>query len=183
MLQDNNKLASFILTGLPKVLKGVPQIEVTFDIDSNGILQVTAVENSTGREATVTVVNDKSRREQLVLIVDHLKPEEIARMIEEAEVYQVQDEEKQSSMKQKADLETYLYSVTKVLKKSDVKKNMPKDLSEKLFDEVEEILEWCEENPEEKPDVYEKKLRDFELKTELIISPFRVFDGRIDQRL
>lgn len=115
-----------------------------------------------------------------MLITDHLKPEEIARMIEEAEVYQVQDEEKQSSMKQKADLETYLYSVTKVLKKSDVKKNMPKDLSEKLFDEVEEILEWCEENPEEKPDVYEKKLRDFELKTELIISPFRVFDGRID---
>lgn len=64
MLQDNNKLASFILTGLPKVLKGVPQIEVTFDIDSNGILQVTAVENSTGREATVTVVNDKSKSEQ-----------------------------------------------------------------------------------------------------------------------
>lgn len=99
-------------------------------------------------------------------------------MIEEAEIYQVQDEEKQSSMKQKADLETYLYSVTKVLKKSDVKKNMPKEMSEQLLDEVEAILEWCEENPEEKADVYEKKLRDFELKAELMIAPFRVFDGR-----
>ena len=60
--KDNNKLASFILTGLPHVLKGIPQIEVTFDIDSNGILQVSAVENSTGKEAAVTVINDKSGR-------------------------------------------------------------------------------------------------------------------------
>ena len=58
--KDNNKLASFILTGLPHVLKGIPQIEVTFDIDSNGILNVSAVENSTGKEAAITVVNDKS---------------------------------------------------------------------------------------------------------------------------
>ena len=58
--KDNNKLGSFILTGLPHVLKGIPQIEVTFDIDSNGILTVSAVENSTGKEAEITVVNDKS---------------------------------------------------------------------------------------------------------------------------
>ena len=58
--KDNNKLASFILNGLPPVLKGIPQIEVTFDIDSNGILNVSAVENSTGKEAAITVVNDKS---------------------------------------------------------------------------------------------------------------------------
>ena len=110
--------------------------------------------------------------------IDHLKPEEIARMIAEADVYQVQDEEKQAAMKQKADLETYLYSVSKVLKKSDVKKNMPKEMIDQLFDEVEEILEWCEEHPEEKADVYEQKLRSFELKVELLIAPFRVFDGR-----
>ena len=59
--KDNNKLASFVLTGLPHVLKGIPQIEVTFDIDSNGILHVYAVENSTGKDAEITVVNDKSR--------------------------------------------------------------------------------------------------------------------------
>ena len=60
--KDNNKLGSFILTGLPHVLKGIPQIEVTFDIDSNGILTVSAVENSTGKEAEITVVNDKSKQ-------------------------------------------------------------------------------------------------------------------------
>ena len=58
--KDNNKLASFVLTGLPHVLKGIPQIEVSFDIDSNGILHVYAVENSTGKDAESTVVNDKS---------------------------------------------------------------------------------------------------------------------------
>ena len=98
-------------------------------------------------------------------------------MIEEAEIYQVQDEEKQSSLKQKEELETYLYSVTKVLKKSDVKKNMPREMIDELLDEVESILEWCEDNPEEKAEVYEKKLHDFELKAELKIAPFRVFDG------
>ena len=58
--KDNNRLASFVLTGLPHVLKGTPRIEVTFDIDSNGILQVTAVENSTGKAQMITVANDKS---------------------------------------------------------------------------------------------------------------------------
>ena len=98
-------------------------------------------------------------------------------MIEEAEIYQVQDEAKQSSLKQKEELETYLYSVTKVLKKSDVKKNMPREMIDELLDEVESILGWCEDNPEEKAEVYEKKLHDFELKAELKIAPFRVFDG------
>ena len=98
-------------------------------------------------------------------------------MIEEAEIYQVQDEAKQSSLKQKEELETYLYSVTKVLKKSDVKKNMPREMIDELLDEVESILEWCEDNPEEKAEVYEKKLHDFELKAELKIAPLRVIDG------
>ena len=76
-------------------------------------------------------------------------------MIEEAEIYQVQDEAKQSSLKQKEELETYLYSVTKVLKKSDVKKNMPREMIDELLDEVESILGWCEDNPEEKAEAYE----------------------------
>ncbi|CBK24543.2 uncharacterized protein [Blastocystis hominis] len=164
--KDNNKLASFILTGLPHVLKGVPHIEVTFDIDSNGILQVTAVENSTGTEAAITVINDKN----------HLKPEEIAKMIEDAEMFQVQDEEKQGSLKKKSELETYLYKVNKMLRKSEIKKSMPKEMRDALRGEIGDILDWIEENPEEKGEVYEKRMREFERKAELKIAPFRVFD-------
>lgn len=98
-------------------------------------------------------------------------------MIEEAEKYQEQDKEKQETLREKTNLETYLYKVSKTLKKSDVKKNMPKEMADELFDEIEEILNWCEEHPEEKSDVYEAKRQAFEMKAELKIAPFRVFDG------
>lgn len=109
--------------------------------------------------------------------LDHLKPEEIAKMIEDAEAFQEQDEAKQASIQHKSALETYLYKVNKTLKKADVKKNMPKEMLDSLLDDVEEILTWCEEHPEEPADEYEKRLRDFEIKAELKIAPFRVFDG------
>ena len=112
-------------------------------------------------------------------MTDHLRPEEIAKMIEDAEAFQEQDEEKQASMQQKSALETYLYKVNKTLKKADVKKNMPKEMLNDLLDEVESILNWCEEHPEEKADEYEKRLREFEMKAELKIAPFRVFDGEV----
>lgn len=98
-------------------------------------------------------------------------------MIEEAEKYQEQDQAKQETLKEKTNLETYLYKVSKTLKKSDVKKNMPKEMADELFDEIEEILNWCEEHPEEKAEVYESKRQAFEMKAELKIAPFRVFDG------
>ena len=98
-------------------------------------------------------------------------------MIEDAEAFQEQDEAKQASIQHKSALETYLYKVNKTLKKADVKKNMPKEMLDGLLDDVEDILNWCEEHPEEPADEYEKRLRDFELKAELKFAPFRVFDG------
>lgn len=112
-----------------------------------------------------------------MLSVDHLKPEEIAKMIEDAEMFQVQDEEKQGSLRMKSELETYLYKVNKMLRKSDVKKSMPKEMRDMLRGEIGDILDWIEANPEEKGEVYEKKMREFERKAELKIAPFRVFEG------
>ena len=88
------------------------------------------------------------------------------------------DEAKQAAIKQKTELDNYLYSVSKTLKKSDVKRNIPKDIADNLLDEIEEIIEWVEDNPDEEADVYEKKMRDFEIKAELILYPFRVFEGK-----
>ena len=99
-------------------------------------------------------------------------------MIEDAEAFTEQDEAKQRALNQRNALETYLYKVSKTLKKADVKKNMPVEEMDLLFDEVEEILNWCEDNPEATADEYEKKLHDFELKAELKIAPYRIFEGK-----
>lgn len=82
MTRDNNLLGRFELSGIPPAPRGVPQIEVTFDIDANGILSVTATDRSTGRANKITITNDKGR----------LSKEEVERMVREAEQYKVEDE-------------------------------------------------------------------------------------------
>ena len=82
MTKDNNLLGKFDLTGIPPAPRGVPQIEVTFDIDANGILNVSAADKSTGKENKITITNDKGR----------LSKEEIERMVNDAEKYKQEDE-------------------------------------------------------------------------------------------
>merc|ERR1711861_88762 len=82
MTKDNNLLGKFHLDGIPAMPRGVPQIEVTYDIDANGILNVSAVEKSTGKENKITITNDKGR----------LSKEEVERMVAEAEKYKQEDE-------------------------------------------------------------------------------------------
>jgi molecular chaperone DnaK (HSP70) len=82
MTKDNNLLGKFELTGIPPAPRGVPQIEVTFDIDANGILNVTAIEKSTNKENKITITNDKGR----------LSKEDIDRMVSDAEKYKNEDE-------------------------------------------------------------------------------------------
>merc|ERR1719310_1581971 len=82
MTKDNHNLGKFDLTGIPPAPRGVPQIEVTFDIDANGILNVSAADKSTGKSSKITITNDKGR----------LSKEDIERMVEEAEKYKNEDE-------------------------------------------------------------------------------------------
>ena len=81
IFQDNNLLGKFELTGIPPAPRGVPQIEVTFDVDANGILNVSAVDKSTGKENKITITNDKGR----------LSKDDIERMVNEAEKYKEED--------------------------------------------------------------------------------------------
>merc|ERR1711997_579904 len=101
MTRDNNILGKFNLDGIPPMPRGVPQIEVTFDIDANGILNVSAVEKSTGKENKITITNDKGR----------LSKDEIERMVEEAEKYKAEDENNRARIEAKNALENYAYNL------------------------------------------------------------------------
>merc|ERR1712093_786729 len=101
MTKDNNLLGKFQLEGIPPAPRGVPQIEVTFDLDANGILNVNAEDKSTGKSQKITITNDKGR----------LSKEDIERMVSEAEKYKAEDESNKSRVEAKNGLENYAYSM------------------------------------------------------------------------
>ena len=101
MTKDNNLLGKFELSGIPPAPRGVPQIEVTFDIDANGILNVSAVDKSTGRENKITITNDKGR----------LNKDQIEKMVQEAEKFKAEDEAQRDRVAAKNALESYAYQL------------------------------------------------------------------------
>jgi heat shock protein 1/8 len=109
LTKDNNKLGTFLLEGIPPAPRGVPQIEVSFDLDSNGILTVSAVEKSSGNKRNVTIKNDRGR----------LSKEEIERVIKEAEKYSQEDEKNALKIIEKNNLESYILKIENFLKNKD----------------------------------------------------------------
>merc|ERR1712076_160119 len=109
MTKDNNLLGKFDLTGIPPAPRGVPQIEVTFDIDANGILNVSAADKSTGKENKITITNDKGR----------LSKEEIERMVNDAEKYKQEDEAQKDRVQAKNELESYAFQMKQTAEKDE----------------------------------------------------------------
>ena len=123
--KDNHLLGTFELNGLPPAPRGVPQIEVTFDIDVNGILQVFAVDKGSGNKSNITITNDKGR----------LSKDDIEKMVKEAETYKEQDNKNKERIEAKNEFENYLYNV-----KSSGEKNTT------IKETVDKALEWLESN-------------------------------------
>jgi len=105
LTKDNNLLGNFELTGIPPAPRGVPKIEVTFDMDANGILNVSAKELSTGKEKNITIKNDKGR----------LSQSEIDRMLAEAERYKEEDERQREKIASRNNLESYIFSIKQAI--------------------------------------------------------------------
>merc|ERR1719421_2174540 len=101
MTKDNNQLGKFQLSGIPPAPRGVPQIKVTFDVDANGILNVSAKDSSTGKEQSITITNEKGR----------LSQSEIDRMVEEAEKYAAEDQQNKQKIEAKNGLENYCFQM------------------------------------------------------------------------
>merc|ERR1719510_1573898 len=115
MTKDNHLLGKFDLTGIPPAPRGVPQIEVTFDIDANGILNVSAVEKAGGRTEKITITNDKGR----------LSKEEIDRMVDESEKYKQDDEKQKERLDAKNGLESYCFNIKSNIEESKLKEKIP----------------------------------------------------------
>merc|ERR1719440_2432887 len=111
MTKDNNLLGKFHLDGIPPAPRGVPQVEVTFDIDANGILNVSAQDKSTGKPNQITITNEKGRLSQA----------EIDRMVNEAEKYRAEDEANKSKVEAKNGLENYCFTMRNTLQEEKLK--------------------------------------------------------------
>lgn len=146
MTKDNNLLGKFSLEGIPPMPRGQPQIEVTFDIDSNCILNVTALEKSTNKVNKITITNDKGR----------LSQEEIDRMVADAEKYKSEDEKERLRVEKKNALDNILIEM-----KSKIE-NVSEDKRDEINAKLSEIENWLTDNPNEDVEVYEEKFKELQ---------------------
>jgi len=130
----------------------VPQIEVTFDIDANGILNVSAVDKSTGKENKITITNDKGR----------LSKEEIERMVKEAEAYKDEDEKQKDRIQAKNGLESYAFNIKSTVEDEKVKDKIPEDDRKKIIERVEEVIKWLDQNQLAEKEEFEHKQKELE---------------------
>jgi len=152
MTKDNHLLGKFNLDGIPPAPRGVPQIEVTFDIDANGILNVSAVDKSTGKSSKITITNDKGR----------LSKEDIEKMVNEAEKYKQEDEVVKKRVESKNALENYCYSIRGTLKDDKLKDKFSEEERSSCEKACDEALKWIEANPNAHGEEFEKKQKELE---------------------
>jgi len=154
MTKDNHQLGKFELTGIPPAPRGVPQIEVTFEIDANGILQVSAEDKASGKSEKITITAEKGR----------LSEEDIERMVREAEEFAEEDKKVKARIDAKNGLEGYLYNLKNTL--DDDEKGLADKLSEEDKEEltgaIDEALDWMDENPEAEAEEFSEKQKEVE---------------------
>ena len=136
MTKDNHLLGKFELSGIPPAPRGVPQIEVTFDIDANGILNVSAMEKGSGKENKITITNDKGR----------LSKDEIERMVSDAEKYKKEDESQRDRIGAKNSLESYCFNMKTTIADEKLADKVDADDKKKITDAIEDALKWMEAN-------------------------------------
>ncbi|KAF6277998.1 heat shock protein family A (Hsp70) member 8 [Rhinolophus ferrumequinum] len=152
MTKDNNLLGKFELTGIPPAPRGVPQIEVTFDIDANGILNVSAVDKSTGKENKITITNDKGR----------LSKEDIERMVQEAEKYKAEDEKQRDKVSSKNSLESYAFNMKATVEDEKLQGKINDEDKQKILDKCNEIINWLDKNQTAEKEEFEHQQKELE---------------------
>jgi len=152
MTKDNNLLGKFQLDGIPPAPRGVPQIEVSFDLDANGIMNVAAADKSTGKSNKITITNDKGR----------LSQEDIERMVKEAERFKEQDERQRKKVDAKNSLENYAYSLKNTLNDDKVSGKISAEDKSSLEGKINETISWLESNQSAEVEEFEAKQKALE---------------------
>jgi len=152
MTRDCNLLGKFDLSGIPPAPRGVPQIEVTYDIDANGILNVSAQDKSTGTINKITITNDKGR----------LSKDQIEKMVREAEQYKADDEKNKSKVEAKNGLENYSYSLRNTVRDEKVTDKLSSEDKAALEKAVEEAIKWLDANQTAEKEEFEAKQKELE---------------------
>jgi len=152
MTRDNNLLGKFELSGIPPMPRGKPQIEVTYDIDANGILQVNAVDKTTGKSNKITITNDKGR----------LSQEQIDKMVKDAEKFKTEDDSQKLRVEAKNHLENYAYSLRNSIREEPLASKLSEDDKKKLNDAIDRSLSWIDTHIESDKSEFEKKQKELE---------------------
>ena len=148
--KDNNKLGTFELSGIPPAPRGVPKIEVSFDIDSNGILNVSAKDQGSGKESKITITNDSGR----------FSKDDIEKMVREAESYSEKDKVELERIEERNKLENMCYTVRNTL--DELKEKVSSDDKVKVEDKCTELVKWLEENRDGDKESFSEKIKELE---------------------
>merc|ERR1712218_605550 len=152
MTKDNHLLGKFDLTGVPPAPRGVPQIEVTFAIDANGILNVSASDKSTGKQNKITITNDKGR----------LSKEDIERMVNDAEKFKAEDEVQKERIAAKNGLESYCFNMKATIDDEKVKDKISEADKKAINDKCDEAIKWLDGNQLGEKDEFVDKQKEVE---------------------
>lgn len=167
MTKNNHLLGKFDLTGIPPAPRGVPQIEVTFEIDVNGILRVSAEDKGTGNKEKITITNDQNR----------LSPEDIERMVNDAEKFADDDKKVKERVEARNELESYAYSLkNQIGDKEKLGGKLSDDDKETVSKAVEEKISWLDKNQEAEVDEFKKQKKELEDIVQPIVS--KLYQGQ-----
>ena len=151
MTKDNNLLGTFELSGIPPAPRGVPQIDVSFDVDANGILNVSAEDKGTKKKEQITITNDKGR----------LTKEDIDKMVEEAKLFEEEDNKLKEKVDAKNQLESTVYNTKNTIGQEGISDKIGEDDKKKLEDLCTETLQWLDGNQDCDKDEYDSKQKEF----------------------
>ncbi|KAF7634902.1 hypothetical protein Mgra_00005644 [Meloidogyne graminicola] len=161
MTKDNHMLGKFDLTGIPPAPRGVPQIEVTFEIDVNGILHVTAEDKGTGNKNKITITNDHNR----------LSPEDIERMVNDAEKFAEEDKRVKETVTLRNELESHAYQLKNQIEDKEKLGGKLSDDEKKTIEEtVDNVISWLDANREASVEELQERKKDFDSKVQPIIT-------------
>merc|ERR1712227_191746 len=160
MTRDNHLLGKFDLNGIPPAPRGTPQIEVTFDVDANGILNVSAVEKGSGKVEKITITNDKGR----------LSNEEIEKMVNDAEKFKDEDDKQKDRISAKNGLESYIFNLKSSLDNDQIKSKLSPDEVSTANTTLDAALKWLDANQLAEKEEFEDKQKELETMSRPLMS-------------